>query len=162
MLIERRDAVEQPGDRGRTPEAPGRINRAFLTPDRANTRTEGAIWMFVFRKMSLVVKLARRGSFHGSDGRHDLRDPRKSHEKARKWPNFRPERRLRVFEESSLAGNSDAVVFSSPPAGHSTATLWDGSALRVEQDTLDRISDVTGARLTFFTYESKNRPFFAP
>jgi hypothetical protein len=35
-----------------------------------------------------------------------------------------------------------------------TATIWDGTPFEYSQDALDRISDVAGARLTFFSYDA--------
>jgi methyl-accepting chemotaxis protein len=117
--------------------------------------------MFVFRKMSLVVKLAIVAGLSMAlmAGAMIFAMVESSREKAREVAELQARTALRVFE-IDLADANDAVRFQRPPAGRSTATLWDGSSLELEQDTLDRISDATGARLTFFTYDQESGQFF--
>jgi methyl-accepting chemotaxis protein len=81
-----------------------------------------------------------------------------SYEKAREAAELQASTALRVFEEG-LAGSSEAIRFGQPMDGHYTATTWDGAPFEYSQDALDRISDVAGARLTFFTHEAGTGAF---
>jgi hypothetical protein len=72
--------------------------------------------MRLFRKVSLVVKLAaRRGAFHGADGDGDgLRDPRPVGEKARTAAELQARTALRVFEEELGEQQRVNVRFGQP------------------------------------------------
>jgi hypothetical protein len=81
-----------------------------------------------------------------------------SHEKARHAAELQASTALRVFEDS-LAGNSDTIRYGQPIGDRHTATIWDGTPFEYSQDAMDRISDVTGARLTFFSYDAGTGAF---
>jgi HAMP domain-containing protein len=94
-------------------------------------------------------------AFHGSDGDGvmifailDL-----SHEKARHAAELQASERR--FASSRTASPATAIrSVTDSPSGRHTATLWDGTPFEYSQDAMDRISDVTGARLTFFSYDA--------
>jgi methyl-accepting chemotaxis protein len=116
--------------------------------------------MRLFRKLSLVVKLALVAGMSMAlmatvmiFAILDL-----SHEKARHAAELQASTALRVFEDS-LAGNSDTIRYGQPIGDRHTATIWDGTPFEYSQDAMDRISDVTGARLTFFSYDAGTGAF---
>jgi len=116
--------------------------------------------MSVFGKMSLVVKLALVAGLSMAlmAAVMIFAILEISYEKARQTAELKARTALGVFEDS-LAGYSDTVRSGQPMAGHYTAVIWDGEAFDFPQDMLDRISDVAGARLTFFAYESDTGQF---
>ena len=110
--------------------------------------------MRVFRKMSLVVKLALVAGLSMAlmSAVMVFAILEISYEKTRETADLQAETALRVFEDH-LAGSSETLRSGQPMAGHYTATIWDGEAFDFPQEVLDRISDLAGARLTFFEYE---------
>jgi methyl-accepting chemotaxis protein len=116
--------------------------------------------MFVFRKMSLVLKLALvAGLSMGVMATvmiFAILDM--SYEKARENAELQARTALLVFEDK-LAGNSDTISSGQPTGNQHTATLWDGAPFQFPPDALERISDVTGARLTFFEYDERTGDF---
>jgi methyl-accepting chemotaxis protein len=110
--------------------------------------------MRVFRKMSLVVKLALVTGLSMATMAAVMIFAilELSEQKALDAANLQARTALRVFEQS-LAGNSDVVSYGPALAGHFTATTWDGSSFDLPQEVLDRVSDVAGAQLTFFAHE---------
>jgi methyl-accepting chemotaxis protein len=111
--------------------------------------------MSVFRKMSLVVKLALVAGISMALMATVMIVAilEISYEKARHAAELQARTALRVFEEK-LADNSEMVRYGQPTAGHYTATIWDGAPFEFPQDVLDRTSDVAGARITLFEYEN--------
>jgi hypothetical protein len=137
------------------PSRTSRINRAFLTPaGRQDPNTKEQFGMFVFRKMSLVVKLALvAGLIHGLMATvmiFAILDM--SYEKARENAELQASTALLVFEDK-LASNSDTISSGSPRAVTTRRRCGMARPSSFHR-TLERISDVTGARLTFFNMTS--------
>ncbi len=75
-----------------------------------------------------------------------------TNEKARGAAKLRAETALRVFEDS-LARENEAIATGAPRDGHVTSMTWTGGALSVDREVLHRVTGMTGADLTFFTFD---------
>jgi methyl-accepting chemotaxis protein len=65
---------------------------------------------------------------------------------------------LRVFDDS-LSRGTDAFSTATLSPGHVTAMVWTGERSDIPLAALDRVSDLTGAQVTFYSFDVAQRVF---
>jgi methyl-accepting chemotaxis protein len=116
--------------------------------------------MHVLRRLGLIPKLAILSVLSMSlmAGMMIFAMFRASDETVRHETVLKAQTALRVFEDR-LTNVSESLESRTPRDGQVTATMWDGGPLLISQRVLDRVSDLAGARLTFFEFDDASRAF---
>ncbi|MDG4649235.1 methyl-accepting chemotaxis protein [Roseibacterium sp. SDUM158017] len=75
-----------------------------------------------------------------------------TYEKVRETALVQAQTALRVFADS-LAGSSDGIELDGARPGHVTAMTWNGTELDVSVALLERLTELTSAQLTLFSFD---------